>query len=378
MAVRKMRNAWWVDFRVNHLRHRIRSPENSKTGAQAYEANLRQKLARGESIEPVSIKVTQIPTFGEFAWQWFETYVVTNNKPSEQRTKKVILQSSLIPFFDKKCIEEITAYDIEQYKAHSMLSGVSSKTINNRLTVLHKCLATAYEWHNLPATLPKMKWMKCQPPKTDYLSPEECTLLLSVTTNIAYELILMALRTGMRQGELKGLQWTSIDWQNRNLLVRHSLDDISMTLGSPKNNRERTIPLDTDVYETLFRRKKASGYVFTDVTGKPLNKKRLAHIMKRATEQVGIRSIGWHVLRHTFASQLATRGVPLNNVQTLLGHSSIVMTMRYAHTAPSALRSAIDMLNPKSILSQNFGQPVGNRWIENQQRELVENATSPK
>jgi glutamine synthetase len=66
------------------------------------------------------------------------------------------------------------------------------------------------------------------------------------------------------------------------------------------------------------------------------------------------------------------RGVPLNVVQTLLGHSNITTTMRYAHVAPSTLRTAINMLNPKVMLNADFGQPVGNQWLEAQHKEIAQ------
>jgi integrase len=66
--------------------------------------------------------------------------------------------------------------------------------------------------------------------------------------------------------------------------------------------------------------------------------------IRRACQQAGIRQITWHTLRHTFASQLVTEGVPINVVQTLLGHSTVVMTMKYAHLAPSALHEAVSVL----------------------------------
>ena len=81
-----------------------------------------------------------------------------------------------------------------------------------------------------------------------------------------------------------------------------------------------------------------------------------------ACKNAGIRKVGWHVLRHTFATQLTLRGVPLTVVKELLGHSCINMTMRYSHVAPSALRSAIEFLNPKNAALADFGQPVVNRW----------------
>ena len=137
------KKSWWIDFRFNHTRYRKRSPENSRTGALAYEAVLRQKLARGESIEKTTHATEHV--FERFAWKWFEEYVKANNKYSEQRTKKYIISASLVPFFGKIPVAEITARHIEQYKAQMVRNGVTNKTIKNRLTVLNKCLRTAYE-----------------------------------------------------------------------------------------------------------------------------------------------------------------------------------------------------------------------------------------
>jgi integrase len=66
------------------------------------------------------------------------------------------------------------------------------------------------------------------------------------------------------------------------------------------------------------------------------------------------------------------RGVPLNIVQALLGHSMIVMTMRYAHVAPSSMRAAIELLNPARFLAGDFGQPAVNHWTADQQRRMQE------
>jgi hypothetical protein len=74
----------------------------------------------------------------------------------------------------------------------------------------------------------------------------------------------------------------------------------------------------------------------------------------------GLRKVTWHVLRHTFATQLTLKNVPLTVVKELLGHSSITTTMRYSHVPPSTLRSAIEMLNPKNACIAEFGQPAGN------------------
>jgi integrase len=260
MAVRKVKGSWWADFTFKHTRYRKRSPENTRLGAVAYEMLLRQRLARGESIDRELVE--HDPTFEQFAWQWFDDYVRSNNKYSEQVGKKCILSKSLIPFFGSMPIGKIGAHDIERYKAQRVQEGLTNKTIRNHLTVLNKCISTAYEWLQLEGAPPKVKWPKCAPPHIDYLSPEECELLLSHANGVMHEMVMTALRTGMRQGEIRALQWSSIDWLNRSIAVRHSWDNHRKELVPPKSNRIRHIPLDIDVCAMLHRRKKETGYVF--------------------------------------------------------------------------------------------------------------------
>ena len=117
-------------------------------------------------------------------------------------------------------------------------------------------------------------------------------------------------------------------------------------------------------------RDRASGYVFTNAKGKPLNHSWLSYHLDGLCAKATSRRISWHTLRHTFASHLAMKGVPLNTVQALLGHSTIVMTMRYAHVAPSTMRAAIELLNPRRLMTE-FGQPAVNQWAADQQRRMA-------
>ncbi|MGD1083038.1 MAG: tyrosine-type recombinase/integrase [Candidatus Sulfotelmatobacter sp.] len=366
-------DSWWIDLTFNRTRYRKRSPQNSKAGAQAYEVTLRQKLARGEEIDKEEDRKEREITFEQFAWKWFDEYVVTNNKYSEQRAKRSALRSWLIPFFGTFQLAKIRSRHVEQFKARALRAGLSRKTINNHLTIFRKCACTAYEWLGLPGAPPTITWLKCPPTVADYLSPDECSLLLSRAKGVTYEMILTALRTGMRQGELKGLQWSSIDWQSRSITVQHSRCDYTGELTSPKNNRIRHIPMDVDVYEMLLRQKRTTGYVFLNANNRPFDGRRLKFRLAVVRRRAGLRKIGWHTLRHTFASHLAMRGVPMTAVQTLMGHSSITTTMRYAHLTPSTLQAAIAMLNPKTMLNADFGQPAGNAWLETQRSEMARN-----
>jgi integrase len=182
----------------------------------------------------------------------------------------------------------------------------------------------------------------------------------------------------MRQGELKGLQWNSIDWQNMTVTVRHSRCDRARDIVAPKNNRIRHIPLVQETYRLLVRKRREAGYVFTDVRGRPFNHGQLSSELEKVCKKAGIRRITWHILRHTFATHLAMKGVPLHVVQTLLGHSTITMTMRYAHVAPSALRSAIEVLNSRQSADRNFGQPAGNSLLYAQIDKRSETAVYQK
>lgn len=356
MAVRIIRNWWWVDFRLGYVRYRKRSPENSKAGARAYEASLRQRLARGEKIDSPKFEKQ---TFAQFAETWFTTYVVTNNKPSEQQTKRCYLQSSIVPFFAKTGLDAIGKREIELFKVSEQRRGLSNKTINNKLGVLRKCLASAYEWGAMPNPPPTIKALKCTPPVSTFLTRAEADSLLSHASGIVYEMILTALRTGIRQGEVRGLQWGDIDWENRTLTVRHAFCEYTQNLTTPKSNRERHVPLADDLYEVLLARRALSGYVFTNERGRPFPQRTHLRCLRQVQERAGLKSIGWHTLRHTFASHLADK-VSLRTVQELLGHSTITMTMRYSHVAAPQLRSAIDLLCAERSPSTDFGHPVGN------------------
>lgn len=378
MAVRVIDRWWYVDIRSGRKRYRKRSPENSRTGAKSYELLLRQRLARGEDIDKAADTDEPEPTFAEFAQAWFAEYVVPNLKPSQQRNVGYVLRGALIPYFGRMSLSEITVRTTEQYKARRRSEGRSNKTIKNHLSVLNRCLNTAHAWGVLKRSPPAINWPKCEPAEMDFLSFDECELLLSAADGMDYEMILLAVRTGMRQGELKGLQWSSINWENRSVTVRHSRDDNAKILVTPKSNRIRHIPLDTDAYEMLFGRRRSTGYVFTDPNKGPLTHKLITARLRRVCARAGFRKIGWHTLRHTFASHLSMRGVPITVVKELMGHADIKTTMRYSHLTVSVLRTAIDMLNPKTALDADFGQPVGSEWRRTQRLELVRKPPPPK
>ena len=320
---------------------------------------MRSRITRGESPLPPPTTARD-QSFRRFSATWFDTYVRPNNKPSEQRGKESTLRLHLLPTFGRLSLGAITPEMIEHYKAIKRASGLSAKTINNQLGILGKCLRTAVEWGHLKA-VPPYKPLKAPPPSFDFLSPEEARRLVQHGRgNWWGDMMLLALHTGLRRGELMALDWSDVDLDRNVLTVRRSL--LRGVFGSPKSNRVRHVPLSNIVRKMLEGRRTSRGLVFAQETGEPIASITMDRVIARTCKAAGLRHVSWHVLRHTFASHLAAAGVPVPAIQQLLGHSSITMTMRYAHLSPSFLRQAIAVLDAREETnSAKFGQPVGNR-----------------
>jgi len=350
MSIFKRGNKYWVSIRHNKQRYRLSSPANTLAGAKAYEASLRGKLALGK---PVMDKVEESTSFAQFVDKWFNTYVMTNNKPSEQLNKKTAIKNHLKPFFGKINIDKISALNIEEFKALKQAEGKCNKSINNYLGMLSKCLNCAQEW-GIIKTPPKIKPLKVPPQKFRFFTEEQYNRLLEEAQKINrefYEMILFTLRTGVRVGELMALRWEDIDFENKKVTIRRSI--VNGIIGSPKNNKIRIIPLTNDILEVL--KVKKSTPIHSELFDNGKSRFSLNRALKRYCGNLGIGVGGWHDLRHTFASKLANNGISLQVIQALLGHSDLKMTQRYAHLEPLTLSDAIKTLEPKEPLNLNFG-----------------------
>jgi len=345
MAARKISSSWWIDIRYARKRYRKKSPENSKAGAQAYEALLRQKLVRGEDIEP---KPDKKITFKEFADKWFHSYVKNNNKPSEIYQKALTLRLHLNPFFGSTPIDEINIRMVENFKAGKLKENkLSLKSINNHLAILRKCLRTAEEWEEIEKA-PMVKPFKLPPQDFDFFTVAESRQLINAADNVWKEIMVFTLKTGVRSGELIALNWEDVDLQTKQLTVKKSR--WRKMIVSPKNNKARHIPLTREVCNMLSGRTKRTGLLFSDEKGDYLRPKRVYRAVQRACVKAGLRKIRFHDLRHTFASHLAEQGASLRSIQLLLGHADIKTTMRYAHLSPSAFESVINLLEPENLI----------------------------
>lgn len=226
--------------------------------------------------------------------------------------------------------------------------------------MLRKSLVLAKEWGRL-AVVPTVGFLRVKKPEIDFFTFDEAARLLAgAERDPWYVMILCGLRAGLRQGELLELRWDDIDLVKGALRVRRAIYD--GVIDVPKGGRTREVPMGDDLRAALreLPSRFAAGLVWPGEGGRNLAKGEAKWPLWRACKRAGLRRIGWHVLRHTFASHLVMRSVPLKAVQELLGHATIEMTMRYAHLAPTVKREAVAQLDrPAPRPAEDFGHLMG-------------------
>jgi integrase len=323
---------------------------NTKEGALEAERIARQHLKHEVDVAaapPAPI----VPTLSEFCDQFYFEKMATignkhgKNKPGTLRTKRSHVKRQLGPRFGHLRLDQIDAIAIEDFKIASIHHGREASTVNTYLTTLHNILATARKRGHL-AVAPAIEWFRVGPTEFDFLDFEEAERLIEAAATAMpawHAPIVLALKTGMRLGELRGLRWQDVDLVSGQLTVCRNLPrDVE---GTPKSGRSRTIDLSITAVKALKAHRHLRERVFSSPEGTDYTpfqwSLRLGAVCKRA----GLRKIGWHVLRHTTTSHLVMRGVPMKAIAELLGHSSITMTNRYAHLAPGAMRVMVAKLD---------------------------------
>jgi integrase len=327
---------------------------DTKAGAQEAERLAIQRVLTNGSAKPPPPPEPkkEIPTLSTFAPLFLEISSVAN-KPSALASKELVLRRHILPRLGTRRLDEISYEDVEDLKVYLATamrrSGktLKAKTVNNIMATLHRLLVIAKK-RSVISSLPEFERIRCPSPEFDFLSFEEAPRLIAGARDEWRTLITLALRTGLRRGELLALRWQDVDLQAGKLLVRQNL--VRGVIGTPKNGKSREVPLSAATVAMLKSHRHLRGpLVFCDDMGGFLKINKLHRVMEATCKRAGLRHLGWHVLRHTFASHLAMRNVPLKAVQELLGHASIQMTMRYAHLSPNVSRSAVDLLDSPGV-----------------------------
>lgn len=327
---------------------------DTKTGAeQAERLHLDRVLKTGEVTQTPQTR-KEAPKVRDFVEIYLDASRL-QNKPSSVEAKESTLRRHIVPAIGDLRLDQVTYAVIEDLKIEmakkptrnkskaTVPPSLSAKSINNYLTILRRMLVIARK-RGLIAAVPEIDWLKVTAQEFAFLDFEESNRLLKAMDDEWRTMVLVALRTGMRMGELIALRWQDVDLVAGKITVRQNA--VKGKIGTPKSGKEREIPLSNEAVSALKSYRHLKGpLVFCTSEGRMLKYTELRHPLWRACKKAGLRPIQWHACRHTFASHLVMRGVPLKAVQELLGHSTIQMTMRYAHLAPEVTRDAVNLLD---------------------------------
>lgn len=281
----------------------------------------------------VGRKTIESRRFSELAAYQLAHHTVRKRSPKDDES---MLGAHLTPFFGKYWLQNIGVEAIDSY-TDSKRRSLSPKTINNHLTLLGTMLRLAVDMHWLE-TVPRIHKLNIRRKEFDYLvTLDEMERLLDAAREeapVTLPLYATALYTGCRAGELFGLHWSDVHLEGRTITIRRSFNK------PPKNNRIRSVPILDPLLPILrgWRHQNPLPLVFPNQVGKmhTPSPRVCQEIFQNCLERAGLPRIRFHDLRHTFAAQWVLNKGDIYRLQKILGHSSVVMTERYAHLAPHA------------------------------------------
>lgn len=290
-------------------------------------------------------------TVAEWLDIWVSEYL-KNVKPLTVQNYKKQVEKHLKPALGAAKLEALDAHTIQKFYNSLSDDGLSPKTVKNIHGVLHSALEQAISndyIHRNPTEACKLP--KVVKPEIHPLEPMEISKLLEEAEKDDYRnLFIVAMFTGMRQGELLGLAWDSVDFKNGIITVKQQLQctDGNYFLETPKNGKGRTILPAPMVMEALVRelqkqntkRKQAGSawsnpynLVFTDALGKNLVRRTVVKHFKKIIQRTDISDTArFHDLRHSFAVTSLCAGDDIKTVQANLGHATAQFTLDvYGH-----------------------------------------------
>ncbi len=334
------------------------SAEAARTQALAVLAD----ASKHDGTPEVAKTRARVLTLGAFIEKEYGPWVVENRKDGAATVARL---TSTFGAWHNRALLDVTPWIVEKWRSKRRKRGIAAATVNRDLGALKACLSRAVEWGFIESN----PLVAVKPSKVDtrgrvrYLSEEEEHALRTVLrerdaaaragraranawrkergyallpaipargyADHLTPLVLLAINTGLRRGELTSLTWADVDLQRKALTVAGS---------NAKSGKTRHVPLNKEAVDVLTRwqRQVPAGRLFDVVSVRKAFNAVLA--------EAGITGFRFHDLRHTFASKLVMAGADLYVVRDLLGHASIAMTERYAHLAPGRTAAAVALL----------------------------------
>ena len=317
---------------------RYRRTFKLKRDAEAEHDKMRTLVREAKFLE---VKREYTTTIGEL----LDVYEVNfNTQPSYTKSKRFFVKNFREHFGEETRLSRIRYVHLETYrnKCRQRITRrgtlTATSTVNREIACLHHVFNKAVEWEMIdksPFDRGRTLIMKENNQRVRYLTEVEITRLLDACKSKPHlhRIVICALHTGMRKGEILSLKWSQIR-------------DGFIYLEQTKTKERRAIPVNETLEKALREIRKGQGltskYVFTYATRSFSRVDRAFHgALKRAK----IEDFRFHDLRHTFASHVLMKGGTLKDVQKLLGHKSMTMTLRYAHLSQDHKRNAVNLLN---------------------------------
>jgi integrase len=376
--IRRRGKSWVVYFRVGG--RQVWRSFRTREEAELYLANAQVKRATGEFRAPVKIR------FAEFAHEWLKTYARVNVSPKTFDGYESSLRIHLIPEFGDLYLTEITRKAVDSFVAdwatggprfeerlrlarehehdrarkerrhpRAVRLGHSPKTIANALVPFREMLGHAVEWGYLsanPAERVRRPRAERNPDDMQILDADQVLRLLASASEEARTLLLCAVTTGMRRGELLGLRWGDVDWGGRRVWVRRSVGPDGRFQQPKTRGSVRAIALTPTLVSALRLHRMASSFkgeddlIFPSEGGTPLDGRNMVRqYFEPALRKAGLPRMRFHDLRHTYASLLIAQGEHPKLISEQLGHASIQITLdRYGHLMDQSYGDASERL----------------------------------
>lgn len=324
MSLFKRGNTWWSYFYEDGIRHQSSTGTSNRRQAESIEAKLKEEV---NNQRLGIVKSDPHMKFGELAARFIASGSVRPHHLYHLRL--------LLPFFSEVPVLRLTKSLTDEFRRRRLAAKcIKDATVNRDLSVLRHILYWAVDERLLAANpIARLRMARERRTRRQVLSVAEEDLLLAAAPDHLRDMIVAALDTGMRRGEITSQRWEDIDFPRQLLFVTRS---------KTPEGESREIPLSKRLCKLLLACSKDNGVVF-GYQGEPV--RIIKRSWKTALKRAGIRHVRFHDLRHTFNTRLMEAGVLQEIRMALMGHSSgSKIHATYTHIELPAKRKAIAQL----------------------------------
>lgn len=374
-SVRKKGDRWYYSFELPSIdgkRKRIeRCGGNTKKEALESLNEAMYKYANG-FVEPKKL------TYDAYVTDWLEDYIKENRKINTYERYKSLYLNKIKPHIGQYLLKDLKPILIEKLLNAEKKKGLSNTTLEGIYGVINSSLNRAVRLQLINDNM--CKFIE-KPKRNKYVSNtltvEEFALLVSHLNSTDYGnyvfkfCLIVTLELGLRRGEVAGLEWSNIDFENKKIKINNNLiyTNTSVQVGTPKTiESERSIRISDDLLELFKLHKKKQNlnrleygenyiknkfnnreydFIFTWESGKYIHPNYYTLKFSRLVKSSGInKKIRFHDLRHSNATLLLQEGVDFKVIQERLGHSDINTTLNiYSHVTDEMQKSATDKIS---------------------------------